>query len=456
MAYRDAARYIEAMKPGFVNAVADECLRAKRVISAVSPTLDGLRGTVEWASDLADIYEQRLREAVDLIDGLHDGFDKAGVAIDDYAEAQARAQALVAEGITAEGQLRALIAPIVATQSPVVRASDALRAWNDLRTSTGAMDWLIEFSVHDEIDRVRGDAERLWQTATDAYEEAVRIETDARTAAIALLAAAYRLLPDFLADSALSAKIVDGTPGLRDLRGEYQIGPPTVPALTFDDDFPYDPNATPTPGDYASWNKWQAMLRAGQTARPDLDDALDLYAHYRDGTGTDRRVDFEEGYREDPNIRGAVDREISVAQREAERLYQETGQVAFQMTGDPATVDSMGLYPTTENWQKSLGDFSMYGTSDVVVDGDQITMKIKVHAEDMYNFNKDAADIATGEPDDANGRFSTLGWAKEFRTYGDLERTVTWTIGESPNVSGGDGSQRQAPGEDRADGRSDG
>lgn len=126
------------------------------------------------------------------------------------------------------------------------------------------------------------------------------------------------------------------------------------------------------------------------------------------------------------------------------------------MTGKPAMVDSLGLYPTTENWQKALGDFAMYGTSDVVVDGDQITMKIKVHAEDMYNFNLNAADIATGEPDNDNGWFSTLGWAKEFRTHGDMERTVTWTIGESPELSGGDTPERNAPGEDRADGRSDG
>jgi hypothetical protein len=92
----------------------------------------------------------------------------------------------------------------------------------------------------------------------------------------------------------------------------------------------------------------------------------------------------------------------------------------------------------------------------VVVDGNQITMKIKVHAEDMYNFNADANDIATGAPDNENGRFSTLGWAKGFPTHGEVERTVTWTIGESPDVSGGAGPDRNAPGEDRADGRQDG
>ncbi|MBX7266919.1 hypothetical protein KIF24_13365 [Micromonospora sp. Llam7] len=456
MAYRDAVKYIEEMKPGHVNVVAQECLNTRGIIREALPDLDGLRGRTEWVSDAAGLYEQRLRETIDLVEGLHDGFEKAGRAIADYVRAQTRAQELVADGITAEGQLRVLIAPIVATQSPVVRMSDALRAWHDLRATTGFTDWLIEFGAQDEIEEVRADADRLWQTATGAYDDAIRIETDARTEAVAQLTAAYRLLPDFLANSELSAKIVSQTPGLRDASGKYHVGPPTAPELRWDNDFPYDPNATPTPADYAGWNKWQAILRGAQAARPDLDDALALYAHYRTGLGTDMRVDFEEGYREDPNIRQAVDNEIALAQREAERLYRETGQTGFQMTGDPAMVDSMGLYPTTENWQKALGDFAIYGTSDVVVDGDQITMKIRVHAEDVYNFNLNAADIATGEPDNDNGRFSTLGWAKEFRTYGEMERTVTWTIGEPPDLGGGTGPERSAPGEDRADGRSDG
>lgn len=456
MAYRDAVTYIEEMKPGYVNAVAEECLRTMKIVREALPTLEGLRGRAEWTSDAADLYERRLRETIDLVEGLYDGFDKAGKAVAEYVQAQTRAQELVTDGVTAEGHLRALIAPIVATQSPLVRFADALRAWNDLRASTGVTDWLIELGVQDEIDRVRADADRLWQTATGSYDDAIRIETDARAEAVALLAVAYRLLPDFLANSPLSAKIVDETPGLADTRGKYHIGPPTAPELTFDDDFPHDPNATPTPADYASWNKWKAKLHGGQLLRADLDDATATYAHYLEGTGTDLRVDYEEAYREDANIRQAVDNEILSAQQEAERIYRESGQTGFQMTGNPSSVRDLGSYPSTENWQKALGDHTVYGTSDVVVNGDQITMKIKVHAEDMYNFNADAADIATGAPDNDNGRFSTLGWAKGFPTHGEVERTVTWTIGESPAVGGGAGPERHTPGEDRMDGRSNG
>lgn len=207
--------------------------------------------------------------------------------------------------------------------------------------------------------------------------------------------------------------------------------------------------------DYLDEQWWLAKLDGARLTRPDLDDATAAYAHYMDGSGEDLRVDYEEAYREDSVVRAAVDDEIATAQREAERIVRESGQTAFQMTGEPTPVTD----PATENWQKTVGKHNVYGTSDVVVDGDRITMKIKVSAEDMYNFNAGQADIASGAPDDENGRFSTLGWAKEFRTYGEVERTVTWTIGEAPpNVSGGSGPERDVRDthEDRGDGRGDG
>src|SRR6266511_1932721 len=348
MAYRDAVKYIEDMKPNYVNAVGDECLRTKAIIQTALPTLSGLPGNVDWRSDAAALYEQRLKETIELVEGLHDGFDKAGKAVADYVQAQRQAQARVADGVNAESQLHALIAPIVATQSFQVRFSDALRQWNDLRSTTGVTDWVIELPEHDEINKVRAEADELWYRATDAYDD------------------------------------------------------------------------------------------------------------YTDGTGTDMQVDYEEAYREDPAIGWAVDNEIAYAQQEAERIYRETGQTGFQMTGNPSLATERGGYPSTENWQKTLGDHTIYGTSQVVVNGDQITMKIKVHAEDMYNFDLDASDIATEAPDEENGRFSTLGWAKGFRTHGELERTVTWTIGESPDISDGTGPERHVFGEDRPDGREDG
>lgn len=39
------------------------------------------------------------------------------------------------------------------------------------------------------------------------------------------------------------------------------------------------------------------------------------------------------------------------------------------------------------------------------------------------------SDIATGTPDEINGRFAVIGWAHPFNTKGGLTRVVTWQDG---------------------------
>ncbi|WP_149203304.1 hypothetical protein [Actinotalea subterranea] len=66
---------------------------------------------------------------------------------------------------------------------------------------------------------------------------------------------------------------------------------------------------------------------------------------------------------------------------------------------------------------------------EMTVEGTTVTMTVTVHAEDHYSFNRGQADIASGAPDDANGRFTEVGWAKPFPTSGGLTRTITWQVG---------------------------
>lgn len=50
------------------------------------------------------------------------------------------------------------------------------------------------------------------------------------------------------------------------------------------------------------------------------------------------------------------------------------------------------------------------------------------------------SDIASGTPDEVNGRFATLGWAKPFISRGTVTRSATWWRGDilgSTSVSGG-------------------
>jgi len=130
-------------------------------------------------------------------------------------------------------------------------------------------------------------------------------------------------------------------------------------------------------------------------------------------------------------VRNNVDGEIARTAAAVDRMAAG-GATSFSVTG-PAHASSQ--YPTTENWQKTLGAYQQWSSADVSVKGNQVTMTIKVHAEDHYNFNRGQSDIASGAPDNATGRFTELGWAKPFDTHGEITRTITWTLGQPPSAA---------------------
>ena len=101
------------------------------------------------------------------------------------------------------------------------------------------------------------------------------------------------------------------------------------------------------------------------------------------------------------------------------------------MTGDPVRMGE----PSTEDWQKTIGAHWLWGSADVENCLDKFTMTITLHEKDRYNFNRGAADIATGLPDNANGRFTVLGWAKSFITNGKVVKKVTWQKGQEASTT---------------------
>ncbi|MDP4511361.1 WXG100-like domain-containing protein [Nonomuraea turcica] len=200
--------------------------------------------------------------------------------------------------------------------------------------------------------------------------------------------------------------------------GKYDLGPAKDPGISFDNPWPLDPDADPSLADRANWYKWQAFQDA-EDATPGFDEAADTYRHYLSGSGEDYAIDYEQAYKDDKLIREGVDAEIRRAQANAERLYRETGQPQFQMTGEPVDIDRTD----TKNWEFALGKHSVWGSGDVRVEGNQATMDVTIHAYDRYNFNNDGHWFTS-----ENGRFEELGWARSYDTRGTLKRTVTWTI----------------------------
>ena len=212
--------------------------------------------------------------------------------------------------------------------------------------------------------------------------------------------------------------------------GNYKLGGPTEPPMTFDEDFVYDPKAKATASDYADWVKWGAMLVAARVARPDLKDATATYLHYRDGSGTDFDIDYEKAYKDDSNIQSGLNNEIASAEMAAEALAT-SGGAHFLMTGDAIRMGS----PSTEDWQKTIGAHWAWGSATVDASCPKYTMIITLHEKDRYNFNRGASDIATGLPDNANGRFAVLGWAKSFITNGKVVKKVTWEKGKESSTT---------------------
>lgn len=102
----------------------------------------------------------------------------------------------------------------------------------------------------------------------------------------------------------------------------------------------------------------------------------------------------------------------------------------------------------TENWQKAIGGHRIWGSADVQYDCEKkkFTMTLTISMEDFYNFNAGQFDIATGLPDDINGRFEVFGWSKSFYSKGNLMRTIAWTKGNIPDSTDVNGTPRRGRG----------
>lgn len=221
-------------------------------------------------------------------------------------------------------------------------------------------------------------------------------------------------------------------------REDYKIGTGPKPTINWDNGFAHDPSVSPTASDYLEWARYGALL-AGAQALGHLPDGTRAYAHYRDATGTDLSVDYNKAIRDDADITNGFDAELAGAQQDIEREHDGTTENFNVYSMKARTVNS-----ATENWQKALGGHRIWGTGSVKYDPKtcEYTLEITVSVEDFYNFNKGQADIATGLPDDANGRFEVLGWAKSFFSRGEVTRTVTWKRGQADDTTQIDGAPR--------------
>ncbi|WP_455361614.1 hypothetical protein [Streptomyces sp. SYSU K21746] len=194
MTYRESVEFLEDSNPALIDRNAAEFRRLHNLIDC---TDDAFRkaAKVEWESEARDLYVKRLREGKDLADALSDAFRLAGKALALYADAVTTAKSHYASGKSAESKLVEVMSREATAITPTARAAEPLRQWEDLRGTTGVLDFFAEVTV--DLDEIREEAEGYYSQTRGHYGDALRVESEAREKCVADLKAAYRSIPDF-------------------------------------------------------------------------------------------------------------------------------------------------------------------------------------------------------------------------------------------------------------------
>lgn len=237
-------------------------------------------------------------------------------------------------------------------------------------------------------------------------------------------------------------------------------GAPTRPRIKHDHGFldngkgEIDPSKreAPTERDHTSKEIWAKVILGGAISqRPDLKDASEAYKHFLiDNDGAPRTIRYEGFITEDNNgklvLTSAIDDTrtgvLDVFDTKFPKPAPVAGRATLQVTSGVVTVASNSRYPypASENWQKAIGGHALWLSATATIDSDpskgrSVTIKLTLHAEDMYNFNPNNSDIATNTKDIENGRFEVTGLGREFLQTGTATRTITFTV---PNAKQAD------------------
>lgn len=398
-----------------------------------------------WDADAVDEAGNTVRKRKDRLLGLEDDLaatavswrwsgDAATAARQKIRKLNDRAEHVVAEASSVQRALYDASDGVRVLQH-AVHDADAKAAANQFAiTSDGAIrdgaPPMPQPQSRFEAEEMADIQQHRARVSAELDHEIQRIMTQAgeidRTLADVMTRAAAEAISDGGVTSLAAADVTQVTED-----GHYKIGDPEKPHIDRDDDFVYDSKDSNW-RDHLNKTEWLAKLRGAQIAGH-LPDGTAMYEHYWKNTGEPKEFDYEKAYSEDSGVRAGVDQEIVRAQAAAEELIR-AGNANFSMTGQASAVPDE-YYPRTENWQKAIGGYQVWSHGDVRVDGDTVTMEITVRGEDRYNFNGGQNDIETGAPDDENGRFTEIGWARPFDTNGSLTRTVTWQLGDVPDAT---------------------
>ncbi|MDC0772250.1 hypothetical protein [Streptomyces sp. HD] len=213
MAYRADVEFLDASNPRLIERTAAEYGRLHTLLASCE---DDFRkaGKVEWESEHRERYTKRLREALDLAEHLSAAFGRVRRALDDYATAVEQAKGHFESGQTTEGRLAEVMSREADPITPTARAAEPLHQWEDLRSTTGFLDWAAELTA--DVDAIREEAEHYYDATKNHYGDARRVESAAREDCVHEIRAALRSLPDFRGGAGdYPALLVDAVDALR-------------------------------------------------------------------------------------------------------------------------------------------------------------------------------------------------------------------------------------------------
>ncbi|MGH8879935.1 MAG: hypothetical protein ACRD0P_21725 [Stackebrandtia sp.] len=195
MAYHADVEFLDECSPGLIERNAAEFGRTRDLLVSVEPSVHKARYGTVWESVHRRNFDARLADVVNLVRGLAEGFDKARTALLRYADEVETAKQHLENGVHAEHTLGSLISQVAVPVTRTAQQAEPMRQWDDIRETTGFLDWLAELGM--AADSIREDATRAYNQADDAFGRAQSVETAARERCLAELNAAYAMLPDF-------------------------------------------------------------------------------------------------------------------------------------------------------------------------------------------------------------------------------------------------------------------
>ncbi|MER6472807.1 hypothetical protein [Streptomyces collinus] len=222
--YRQDVSFLDDCNPALVERNALEFKRLRDLLLDVEPGAQRAATHTQWVSANREPYDNRLREARELIKHLADGYDKAQSALLHYASALETAKSHYSQGKAAERTLAGLISQVADAVTREAQEAGPMHQWEDLRGTSGFLDWAAELTI--DIDDIKDDANRAHDQASAAYHRAKTVEGEARDTCTAALDRAYRALPDFRGgDFADAGTLVDAVPALRAEAAEAAADP---------------------------------------------------------------------------------------------------------------------------------------------------------------------------------------------------------------------------------------